>query len=216
VDPDTNPRTDDRAGTTGAGSSTPPPGLRARIDAAIAAVRRLLTAHVELAKAELGEIVDEVKKMVALIGAAIGLLVMLGLLLSVGLVLWIGEWWFGSIGWGLLLGGLFYLDLAVTIVLVALGVGAGRLGAPMAVAALVGLAVAVALGIATGLGWQVSIALGAFVGLAGWLVADGIALRDGGIDGEALKARFIPDQTIETTKETIEWVRERTPLGRRS
>jgi hypothetical protein len=37
-----------------------------------------------------------------------------------------------------------------------------------------------------------------------------------GIDGDALKARFWPDETITTTKETIEWVRERTPLGPRS
>jgi hypothetical protein len=34
-----------------------------------------------------------------------------------------------------------------------------------------------------------------------------------GIDVEALRARFFPDETIATTKETIEWVRERTPLG---
>ena len=33
---------------------------------------------------------------------------------------------------------------------------------------------------------------------------------------DSLKARFTPSQTIETTKETIEWVREQTPLGRKS
>ena len=37
-----------------------------------------------------------------------------------------------------------------------------------------------------------------------------------GIDKEKLRARFVPDQTIETTKETIEWVREQMPLGRKS
>ena len=31
-----------------------------------------------------------------------------------------------------------------------------------------------------------------------------------------LKKRFMPNQTIETTKETIEWVREQMPLGRKS
>jgi F0F1-type ATP synthase assembly protein I len=35
-------------------------------------------------------------------------------------------------------------------------------------------------------------------------------------DMEALKDRFIPKQTIETTKETVEWVREQMPLGRKS
>ncbi len=37
-----------------------------------------------------------------------------------------------------------------------------------------------------------------------------------GIDTEKLKDRFVPDQTIDTTKETIEWVRAQTPLGRKS
>ena len=36
-----------------------------------------------------------------------------------------------------------------------------------------------------------------------------------GIDMDVLKARFWPRETIETTKETIEWVRKRTPLGPR-
>ncbi len=42
------------------GHATNPPGLRAQIAAVIAAVRRVATAHVELAKAEAGEILDEV------------------------------------------------------------------------------------------------------------------------------------------------------------
>ena len=36
------------------------------------------------------------------------------------------------------------------------------------------------------------------------------------IDTEELKERFMPDRTIEVTKETIEWARERMPLSRRS
>jgi hypothetical protein len=35
-------------------------------------------------------------------------------------------------------------------------------------------------------------------------------------DFEELKNRLMPSQTIETTKETIEWVREQMPLGRKS
>ena len=37
-----------------------------------------------------------------------------------------------------------------------------------------------------------------------------------GHDGEELKNRFVPQRTIDMTKETIEWVRARTPLSRRS
>ena len=60
-------------------------------------------------------------------------------------------------------------------------------------------------------------AIGVAVGLIAWLALIGLrVMRAGGIDGEALKARFYPSQTIETTKETIEWVREQTPLGRKS
>ena len=44
----------------------------------------------------------------------------------------------------------------------------------------------------------------------------GLAVSRSGIAGEALKARFYPSTTIDTTKETIEWVRSRTPLGRGS
>ena len=59
-------------------------------------------------------------------------------------------------------------------------------------------------------------ALGVALGLGTWAALAGLALARKGIDGEAMKARFWPSQTIETTKETIEWVRERTPLGPRS
>ena len=34
-----------------------------------------------------------------------------------------------------------------------------------------------------------------------------------GVDVERLQQRFIPQTSIDTAKETIEWVRERTPLG---
>jgi hypothetical protein len=30
---------------------------------------------------------------------------------------------------------------------------------------------------------------------------------------EALKARFYPEQTIVTTKETLEWLQEQAPMG---
>ena len=34
-----------------------------------------------------------------------------------------------------------------------------------------------------------------------------------GIDVEALKQRFTPTQTIETSKETLEWLQTRMPPG---
>ncbi len=63
--------------------------------------------------------------------------------------------------------------------------------------------------------WHVAIAIGlaVFLGLATALAAAFAA--NGGIDIEALKARYMPQATIDTTKETIEWAQARMPGGRR-
>ena len=55
--------------------------------------------------------------------------------------------------------------------------------------------------------------LAVFLGLATALA--GAFAANGGIDIEALKARYIPQATIDTTKETIEWAQARMPGGRR-
>jgi hypothetical protein len=59
------------------------------------------------------------------------------------------------------------------------------------------------------------VALGIAVGGIVWIALVARTLMEVGIDSEKLKARFWPSQTIDTAKETIEWVRERTPLGPR-
>jgi hypothetical protein len=41
----------------------------------------------------------------------------------------------------------------------------------------------------------------------------GVTVAREGIDTDALKARFWPQTTIDTTKETIEWAKARSPLG---
>jgi hypothetical protein len=69
---------------------------------------------------------------------------------------------------------------------------------------------------ATALGPRVGAAFGVLAFLVAWPALMATRVSRTGIDGEALKQKFIPDQTIETTKETIEWVRERMPLGRKS
>lgn len=259
-----------------------PPGVRAQFGATIEAGRRLVRAHVDLAKTELGEIVDEVKRMVALGALALGALLMVGLLLVVGGMLFLGEWLFGSIGWGVLLGTLLLLDVAAVALLLALDVEGRRLGTSLLVALLVGAAVGVVmaldlthrgwtafgdsvaaaydpntravllamgvsalvlgmLGFATGIregfghAWArllvwavigvlvglltvvsipatVGSALGVVVALVTWPVLAGLDLARSGVDGEAIAKKFVPQQTIDLTKETIEWVRARTPL----
>ena len=44
----------------------------------------------------------------------------------------------------------------------------------------------------------------------------GAGIARGGFDTDALKDRFWPAKTIEATKETIQWARDRMPLSRRS
>jgi hypothetical protein len=193
-----------------------PPGLIDQVRATFAAAKRLLRAHVELGKAELGEIVDAVKRVIGLALAALALLLAAGLLLLIGGVLFLGEWLFGSIGWGVLLGFLLFLDLAINAGLAALDVRSSRLGLFLLIGIVLG--VAVGLGLALGLGWEsrLSAALGTLVALVVWPVLAGVGVARRGIDGEALKAKFTPDETIDETKETIEWVRARLPLAPKS
>ena len=67
-----------------------------------------------------------------------------------------------------------------------------------------------------GPGWRVAAALGVAALLLFWPIVAAVFVFRHGIDTAKLKKRFIPTQTIETTKETIEWVREQMPLGRKS
>jgi hypothetical protein len=243
----------------------------------------LVGAHRELAKAELGQILDEVKGIAALAGVAIAALLLAGLILGVGIFLFLGEWLFGSLGWGVLHGPLFLVGVAVAAMLAALGYSGGRIGLNFGLAVLLGIAVGAVLGldlthrgwsalgdsIATGVpaefravavaaatlallgglaglvagarsgmgaafggflagavigallgavtgipvGPQVGAAIGVTVALIAWPVLMGIGVARSGVDTEALKERFYPKATIDTTKETIEWVRKRTPLG---
>jgi hypothetical protein len=152
----------DDASSMRPGASTPagrpdfgePVGLRAQLGSTFAAGKRLLRAHVDLAKAELADIVDEVKRMVALIGAAIGILVVAGLLFLIGGFLFLGEWLFGSIGWGVLLGFLLLADVALVLILLALDVKASRIGSAFVIAAVAGVAVGVLLALnLTNRGW---------------------------------------------------------------
>ncbi|MHB8459910.1 MAG: hypothetical protein ACYDAK_05275 [Candidatus Limnocylindrales bacterium] len=263
------------------------PGLREQLRATVAAGVALVRAHLELARAEIAEIAVEIQRVALLAGAAVAALLFLGVLLPVGLILFLGEWLFGSIGWGLLLGSELCLAIAVTALVLGLGLPARRVGSAFGWAVATGVVLAIVLGAAltntawTQLGMSVApgvesgvrplvvgtaalaavgavlglilgarsggraalggivggaiggaivgaivgalsavrfgagpgVALGVAVGLATWSTLLGMGLGRTGVDTDALKARFWPSQTIETTKETIEWVRERTPLG---
>ncbi len=262
----------------------PPPGLVEQARRTVDAARRLVTTHVALAKAELSEIAERAKAAAALIGVAIAFLIFVAILAPVGSALFLGEWIFGSIGWGVLHGTLFCLAVAVILILAALEIPRQRLGSSLLAALALGIVIAVVLGLAwpnqafarigdslipgvdagirplvAGLAvgaivlailglllgaraggaggaigglvggavlgvlvgaflaisfsLRVGIALGISATLIAWPAFAAMTLRS--YDWSILKARYWPGTTIETTKETIEWVRARTPLGRK-
>ena len=127
-------------------STDEPLGLRAQVGATFEAGKRLFRAHVDLAKTEIGEIVDEVKRMVALAGVAIGAILMAGLLVFVGGLLFLGEWLFGSIGWGVLLGLFLLIDVAVIALLLALDQKSAKIGSSLLVAVVIGVGLGVLFG----------------------------------------------------------------------
>ena len=235
-------------------------------------------AHIDLAKAEMEQVGREIGRASGLAAAAIALLILMSLLVAIGGMLFAGEWLFGSIGWGLLLGTELLIAVALAAVLVALYVPG--LGRDALIAILPGIAVALILalnlpnelfkrigesanlavdpavlplvvgvvlvgvfgalvGLFTGaraggakgafgglfvgalagallgaflsitFGLRVGIALGIATFFAAWSALMGLRVQRQGIDVEALKTRFIPQTTIDTTKESIEWAKAR-------
>ena len=203
------------AGADPSSTDREPAGLRAQIGAVRDAIKRLLAAHIDLARAEASEIGAEIGRVALLGGIAFGAIFALLLLLPIGLLLFLGDLIFGSIGWGVLVGTVALLDVAVLAVLVAVGVPRARIGQAFLVALVIGV-ILVAAGILLHASLRPWAALSVFVALVAWPVAAGYGVARHGIDTEALKVRFYPSKTIETTKETIEWVRARMPLGRKS
>ncbi|HEX7472517.1 MAG TPA: hypothetical protein VF323_05515 [Candidatus Limnocylindrales bacterium] len=107
---------------------------------------------------------------------------------------------------------------AAVLAILGLLLGLRAAGGAGAIGGLFGGAIAgVALGALSAIrfGSGPGVALGIAVASIVWIALVARALMRFGVDGDALKARFWPSQTIDTTKETIEWVRERTPLGPR-
>ena len=245
----------------------------------------LVTAHIDLAKAEATAIAGEVGR-VAAAGAIAFLLVVFAVFLAViGVSLLIGETILGSLGWGVLHGVELFLSLAIAAVLIALGISPRRIIGALVVAIIVGVVTGVVLGLGllnqayATIGEQLGVAVetgilplvvgmlivgasglivglvmavrmnasagGRFVAIAGmtvagvalgaftaitfkpevgagigialgyltWMALMGIDVSRTGIDVEALKARFTPTQTIDTGKETLEWLQRQMPPG---
>jgi hypothetical protein len=241
----------------------------------------------------LSQIGAAVAQLAALVGCAVVLLIFVVFILGIGTSLFLGEWLFGSMGWGVLHATLAFVALALTAVLVGLAFSPIRLFLWFLLSFVLGIVVALVLGfdvfnriygaignailpgvseadrpLVTGVllvgviglvvglvgyfgaagtkgfrerpgqaaftlilillvgflygafigavtaityAWRPAFGLGLAVGYALWIVFLIIDLARTGIDQEALKERFYPSRTIDTTKETLEWLQKRMP-----
>lgn len=257
-----------------------------------------------MAKAEAAVVGGHVARAAGLIGVAIGVILFALGLFVIGTSLFLAEWLFGSMGWGVLHGVLLFAAIATAAILSVVEVSPQRIARSGMVALLLGVAVAIVLGLKipnqlytligdntltsvepgvrplvvgmlvwaaiglllgialvlqgrgsstpaaadgvaatdTGSGGsagsrfamlvgavlvgaaigaftaitfsaQVGIALGITAWYAGWIVLMGIDVSRTGVDAEAIKARYTPTTTIETSKETLEWLKTRMPPG---
>ncbi len=87
---------------------------------------RLLVAHIDLLKAELAVTGRDLGIIVAMGIGAVSLVLVALLLIAIGTFLFLGEWLFGSMAWGILHGSLF---LALLIVPIAIDLAGGWNGA---------------------------------------------------------------------------------------
>ena len=133
---------------------------------------RLLTAHIELAKAELSLIADKAKVTVGLIAAALALLIFGATLVGIGTPLFLGEWLFGSIAWGILHGFLFALAVAVAAVMLALDIPPSSVVATLVASIVVGAIVGTVL--------LLNLPNAGWVALGDWLTANTTIALDAG------------------------------------
>lgn len=98
----------------------------------------MIDAHIALAKAEIGLIADRAKVALGLIAAAVALVIFAALVATVGTPLFLGEWIFGSIGWGILHTVLLGISVAVALVMLALEVPGAWVARSLVLAAGVG------------------------------------------------------------------------------
>ncbi len=233
----------------------------------------------------MAQIAGEITRALALGGAAFVVVLLAALLLVIGGALFLGEWLFGSMGWGIVHGLLLFASITLVCVLlivrmpnnlyvraalsaivvaalasVVLGLGllnklyaaigdasglAVNIGIrPLVVGIFVGGLVGLVAGIflastmnaraggrfaalagsivggvvigaltAVTYSRQVGTAIGITLGFATFLAVLAIGTARTGIDMEALKSRFYPDVTIDTGKETLEWLQRRMPPG---
>lgn len=127
-----------------------PAGVGEQVGRTRAAFSRLLRAHVDLLRAEIGEILDQLKLIATQAGVALAVALLVGNMLYIGGFLFLGEWLFGSIGWGLAHGVLLGLGLISGLALAIMGAPLRTLSLSLLLALVVAVAVAAVCGLNVG------------------------------------------------------------------
>jgi len=134
------------AAPPGGASGGERPGVREQLSRVRAAVVALVDAHVALLKAELAVIGEQLKSIAAYVGGIVVLGLYAATLLAIGGTLFLGEWLFGSIGWGVLHGILLAVGVIVALALLIIDAPRSLLTRPLAWGAVIGVATALLLG----------------------------------------------------------------------
>jgi hypothetical protein len=92
--------------------------------------------------------------------------------------------------------------------------GTGFNAAPIVVGAVAGVLVGAISAMEPGA--QVGAAIGITTGYIVWILLMAVDIVRTGVDVDALRARFYPTQTVETSKETLAWLQSKMPPGIRS
>lgn len=100
-----------------AGGSSEEPGVFEAVRQLRDGGRRLADAHIELLRAELTIAGRELGIVIAMAVGILALAIVAGLLLVIGTSLFLGEWLFGSMAWGIVHGVLFFVAIIVPLAL---------------------------------------------------------------------------------------------------
>jgi hypothetical protein len=120
--------------------------VRAQLTRTKDAALGLARAHLALLRAEIGEILDEVKMIAGLAGVILVIALFAVQLVAIGGTLFLGEWLFGSIGWGVLDGLLLSIALIVAAAMAIIEAPRRVTLGPFAIALVLGMIVSLALG----------------------------------------------------------------------
>lgn len=161
------------------------------------------------------------------IGRAFIVGVVVAIVLGVALGLGLPNDWYAQLGEStvagiepgvrpLLVGVVIWAVIGLLVGAIAAGRGGG--GSAWLGGALGGAVIGAVVGAMSAIdaGPQVGAALGITAGYLTWIVLMVADVARTGVDVEALKARFTPTMTIETSKETLAWLQSKMPPGTRS